>query len=190
LQLEAQRTHPSFPALPKLATSTQHISYRGQDVEIPAGSVILYDMVAPHYDPRVWGPDAADFRPSRWLMPSGYEAPPKCINHCRDQRDMLCPPRGAFVAFSEGHRNCLGKKFAQVAFCTLLATLLRTHSVELVPLGNEADESEANWRRTKEQAARRLQEKTMVISLRVKRDVMVKFVQRGSEKFPRRATKG
>lgn len=122
-------------------------------------------------------------------MPSGYEAPSKSVNHCRDQRDILCPPRGAFVAFSEGHRNCLGKKFAQVGFCTLFATLLRTHSVELMPLGNEADESGANWERTKVEAARRVEEKTLLISMRIKKDVMVRFVRRGAEKFPPRATK-
>jgi cytochrome P450 len=146
-------------------------------------------MVAPHYDPSLWGPDAAAFRPSRWLMPAGYEAPPKCVNHCRDQRDMLCPPRGAFVAFSEGYRNCLGKKFAQVGFCTLFAALLRTHSVELVPQGDAADESEANWAATRQLAARRLEDKTLVVSMRIKRDVMVRFVRRGSESFPPRAAK-
>jgi len=187
--LEAQRTHPSFPALPKVATMDQQITYRGHDIEIPAGTIILYDMVAPHYDPRLWGPDASAFRPSRWLMPSGYEAPPKSINHCRDQRDMLCPPRGAFVAFSEGYRNCLGKKFAQVGFCTLFATLLRTHSVELVPHGDGADESEANWERTKGEAARRIENKTLVISMRINKDVMVRLVRRGAERFPPRAAK-
>jgi cytochrome P450 len=188
-QLEAQRTHPSFPALPKLAVTPQHITYRGHNIDIPAGTVILYDMVAPHYDPGLWGSDATSFRPSRWLMPPGYKAPAKSVNHCRDQPDMVCPPRGAFVAFSEGYRNCLGKKFAQVGFCTLFAALLRTHSVELVPLGDEADESEANWTSTREQAAQRLEDKTMVISMRIKKDVMVRFVRRGKERFPPRAAK-
>jgi Cytochrome P450 len=102
---------------------------------------------------------------------------------------MLCPPRGSFVAFSEGYRNCLGKKFAQVGFCTLLAAMLRTHSVELVPLGDEADESDANWSKTKEQAAHRVEEKRMVVSMRIKKDVMVRFVRRGSESFPPRPSK-
>jgi cytochrome P450 len=172
-----------------LATSAQHVTYRGHNIEIPGGTVILYDMVAPHYDPSVWGLDAATFRPSRWLMPSGYEGPPKSVNHCRDQPNMLCPPRGSFVAFSEGYRNCLGKKFAQVAFCTLLAAMLRTHSVELVPQGDEGDESEANWAKMKNQAAHRVEEKTMVVSLRIKKDVMVRFVRRGSESFPPRPAK-
>lgn len=115
-------------------------------------------------------------------MTSGYEAPPKSVNHCRDQHDMLCPPRGAFVAFSEGYRNCLGKKFAQIGFCTLLAALLRTHSVELVPHGDGA-----NWESMKEEAARRVENKTLVISMRIKKDVMLRFVRRGAEKFPPRA---
>jgi cytochrome P450 len=172
-----------------LAISTQYITYRGHGIEIPGDTVILYDMVAPHYDPNVWGLDAATFRPSRWLMPPGYKAPPKSVNHCRDQPNILCPPRGSFIAFSEGYRNCLGKKFAQVGFCTVLAAMLRTHSVEMVPLGMEADESKENWTKTREQAAHRLEEKTMVVSMRIKRDVMVRFVSRGSESFPPRAAK-
>lgn len=181
--------HPSFSVLPKLAPAAQTITYRGDSIDIPAGSIILYDMVAPHYDPRIWGADADAFKPSRWLMSPGYKAPPKSINHCRDQADMFCPPRGAFVAFSDGFRNCLGKKFAQVAFCTLLATLLRKYSVELVPAGDENNKSDANWTRSKEIAARTLEEKTMLVSLRTKKDVMVRFVERGSETFPPRASK-
>jgi cytochrome P450 len=119
-------------------------------------------------------------------MTSGYKAPPKSVNHCRDQPNILCPPRGSFVAFSEGFRNCLGKKFAQVGFCTLFAAFLRTHSVELVPLGDETDESKENWAKTREQAEHRVEEKTMVVSLRIKKDVMVRFVRRGSERFPPR----
>lgn len=154
------------------------------DFEIPAGAEILYDIVAPQYDERLWGADAPVFRPSRWLMPEGYEAPPKSINHCRDQPNMLCPPRGAFLAFSEGHRNCLGKKFALVGICTLFATLLRTHSIELKPLGDGMDESKENWLKTRAEAAKRVEEKDFLVSMRMKRNTEIRFVKRGTERFP------
>jgi hypothetical protein len=59
----------------------------------------------------------------------------------------------------------------------------------LVLLGDEADKSEANWAKTKEQAAQRVEEKTMMVSMRMKKDVMVRFVKRGSESFPPRTAK-
>lgn len=183
------RCHPSFPSLPKQTTTTQHATYKGVEFDVPADSQIHFDIVAPQYDERIWGPDASMFRPSRWLMPEGYEAPPKTINHCRDQPNMLCPPRGTFLAFSEGHRNCLGKKFALVAICTLFATLLRTHSVELKPLGDEKDESQANWQKTKDEASRRIEEKDFLVSIRLKNEMMVRLVKRGTESFPRRTAK-
>lgn len=187
--LEVLRCHPTFVALPKTTITTQQATYKGHSFDIPANTEVLYDIVGAQYDERIWGPDASTFRPSRWLMPEGYEAPPKTINHCRDQPNMLCPARGAFLAFSEGPRNCVGKKFAEVGVCTLLATLLRTHSIELVPLGDGLDESEQNWIRTRDEAAKKVQEKEFTVSLKIKNDVIVRFVKRGSEAFPRRTSK-
>jgi uncharacterized protein (DUF4415 family) len=67
--------------------------------------------------------------------------------------------------------------------------MLLTHSVELVPQEDGADVSEANWAKTRKHAAQLVEEKKMVVSLRINKDVRIRFVRRGSETFPSRSDK-
>lgn len=131
-------------------------------------------------NPKYWGPDAQDFRPARWLMPSPYVPPPDSLNESTAHADLLCPQKGAFLAFSGGFRGCLGRKFAQVEFCTLMAVLLKDHSIELVPEGGDG------WRETREKALRALDDRETGLAMRMKRNVKVRFVKRGAEGFPSR----
>src|SRR6266536_5551679 len=66
-------------------------------------------------------------------QPSPYTPPPNSSNESTAHEDLLCPQKGSFLAFSGGFRACLGRKFAQVEFCTLIAILLKGHTVELIP---------------------------------------------------------
>jgi hypothetical protein len=76
-------------------------------------------------------------------------------------------------------RNCLGKKFAQVEFCTVIAALLRGWSVELVSEG-------IGWEEKKSETLGMLDDRSTVIALRMKGKVKVRFVRRGYETFPPR----
>jgi hypothetical protein len=76
-------------------------------------------------------------------------------------------------------RNCLGKKFAQVEFCTVIAVLLRKCSVELVAEG-------MGWEEKRRETLGMLDDRRTVIALRMKGKVKVRFVKRGYETFPPR----
>jgi hypothetical protein len=59
---------------------------------------------------QVWGPDAAEFWPERWLEEGGAA-----------QR---VPPY-SYMPFSRGPRNCIGAQFALLEAKTILAMMLR-----------------------------------------------------------------
>jgi hypothetical protein len=115
-------------------------------------------------------------------MPPGYVPPPNSSNEAPAHKDLLCPHKGAFLAFSTGFRACLGKKFAQVEFCTLIAVLFKDYSVELV-----RESKDETWESAKSKAMGKMFDRTTGIAARMKEKVKVRFVKRGSENFPERS---
>ncbi|CZR53265.1 uncharacterized protein PAC_03143 [Phialocephala subalpina] len=182
LMLETLRAYPPLNLLPKHATDAQTFTYRGQTVYVPPNTDISIAIVSTQHNPLYWGPDPWEFRPSRWLMPPGYLPPPNTSNEAPAQDNILCPPKGAFLAFSAGFRACLGKKFAQVEFCTLIAVLLKEYSVELVREGKDE-----KWEEARDKAMAKMFDRTSSIAVRMNEKVRVRFVRRGSERFPVRA---
>jgi cytochrome P450 len=83
------------------------------------GSAVLISPYALHRDERSWGPDAEEFRPSRWLTDDGHfdEAAPG-------------QPRGAYLPFGAGSRMCIGAGFAVMEAVLLLARLATEWRVE------------------------------------------------------------
>ena len=84
---------------------------------LPAGVAVLPSVGAVQSDPRLWGADAKEFRPERWL--EGH------------------PPQNAWIPFGGGVRRCLGAMFAQVEVETVLAGVLRAVELEAVDPGDE-----------------------------------------------------
>lgn len=84
---------------------------------LPAGVAVLPSVGPVQNDPRFWGPDAAEFRPERWLEPD--------------------PPLNAWIPFGGGVRRCIGAMFAQMEVETVMAAVLRAVDLEAV---NPADE--------------------------------------------------
>ncbi|TDL23929.1 cytochrome P450 [Rickenella mellea] len=82
---------------------------------VQKGQVFRIAYLAMQTNPNVWGEDAAEFKPERWLIPGAM--PP---------RNEL--PRGwsNLVAFSDGPRICIGYRLALFEFKVILATLIRT----------------------------------------------------------------
>lgn len=166
--------------VPKENLAGQTLTYRNNPLFIPPDTDITIDVVSTQRNPLYWGDDSQEFRPSRWLMPTGYVAPPNTTNESPGQADILCPPKGAFIAFSAGFRGCLGRKFAQVELCTLLAVLLQDYSIELV------SENGSSFEEAKKQALNAMDDRRTEIAMRMQKAVKVRFVKRGSESFPAR----
>ncbi|XP_075986541.1 cytochrome P450 4c3-like [Anticarsia gemmatalis] len=104
---ECLRFQPTVPALPR---------FIGQDVKLKnytarAGSQCVILAYGIHRDP-VWGPDADQFRPERWLEP-----------------DTLPDISTAFIGFSLGKRSCIGKIYAMTSLKVSLVHLVRKYHV-------------------------------------------------------------
>ncbi|KAL4742578.1 cytochrome P450 [Aspergillus similis] len=87
---------------------------------------ILHTTLSLHLDPSIWGPDAAEFKPSRWLDGSGQ---------------LITPDKSTYLPWSGGPRICPGMKMSQVEFVAAMATLFKNARCEPLPTGgiNEPD---------------------------------------------------
>ena len=98
-------------------------------MNIPPNTLVVPALQTLHTNPRYWGSDSLIWRPSRWIKsPSGLT--PADAGTQASQESLLVPPNGTFIAWSEGARNCPGKKFAQVEFVATMAALFRDHRAQ------------------------------------------------------------
>ncbi len=99
---------------------TCQLSFDGGEtvVTVPGGTHITLNINAIHAHPRYWGPDAMQWRPSRWIQ-TGSDG----------SEQLLIPEKGLYHAWSHGLRPCPGKKFGQVEHVALMASVFRDHTV-------------------------------------------------------------
>lgn len=155
--------------------------------------MIHLDTIALHRHPKYWAPSGkseSDFHPSkympeRWLIANknldatDYGEEEGMGPQGRDTETAFYRPyRGSFLAFSDGSRACLGRKFANVEFVAILSTLFREYSVEL-----EVKEGET-FEQAKERAWAYVENSAAILTLQPKeRNLPVRWVRRGEEKF-------
>lgn len=77
---------------------------------IPKDTTIILAPWAINTCTHLWGPDAADFRPERWLDANG-----------KVNKQGGADSNYSFLTFLHGPRSCIGQKFAQAEFACLLA---------------------------------------------------------------------
>ncbi|KAG0278084.1 hypothetical protein BGZ95_004750 [Linnemannia exigua] len=112
---EALRLYPSVPRNMKICVEDDVLP---NGVEIKKGEFFNWSPWTMGRDTRVWGPDAKEFNPERWL--SGEKNSPF-----------------KFPAFHAGPRTCLGMQFATAEAMTFIATVFRRFRFELVDPINE-----------------------------------------------------
>jgi len=106
---ETLRLYPPAWIGPRRATRT--FDFAG--VTVPAGAPVNYSSYVTHRLPDTWdAPDA--FRPARFA-------------------DRSAIPRGAYVPFGGGSRQCIGMRFGQLEIKAIAARILRAHRLELEP---------------------------------------------------------
>jgi hypothetical protein len=97
------------------------------------------------------------------------------------------PKKGAFIPYSIGHRECVGKRFAQIEMLAVMAVIFRDWSVELVVDGDEGltdGEKKVAWEKTRDMARAHLKsgmEHYMTMQLK-KGLIPLRVVRRGSER--------
>jgi len=107
---ESLRLHPSVPVDMKQVLADDVLP---NGTFVPKGSSVWYTAYGMARSKKIWGEDAAVFRPARWL-------------------EMKQPPDPySYPVFHAGPRECLGKRLAQVEMKALLATVLRDFHLRL-----------------------------------------------------------
>ncbi|KAH9916921.1 cytochrome P450 [Fomitopsis serialis] len=86
----------------------------GQLVHVPVRDGI-------HSDPAIWGPDAEEFRPERWLEEVSGPLP--------EMVKMIRAP-GHLLTFGDGPKTCLGRYFAMAEFKIVISTIIRRFVIE------------------------------------------------------------
>ncbi|KAJ7198983.1 cytochrome P450 [Mycena pura] len=137
------------------------IPYGKGTVVLPPQTRVSTNITGIHANPAVWGPDAKEWRPARWIAPAGgsdyFRSPPPSPGYLQEgfalgslpptpmttpsfSRSpspgaggvrLIKPAKGAFLPFSDGSRMCSGRKFAAVEFCAVLCTILKEHRLEI-----------------------------------------------------------
>ncbi|WPG99081.1 Hypothetical protein R9X50_00188900 [Acrodontium crateriforme] len=88
---------------------------------IPKGTAVKLAVMSANADPNLWGDDANDFRPERWLSDDeGSDRAPGG----QDGTTALggAASKYAYMAFLHGPRNCIAARFAEAELACFLAT--------------------------------------------------------------------
>ncbi|KAI4202142.1 MAG: hypothetical protein LQ350_002809 [Teloschistes chrysophthalmus] len=100
-----------------------------RDVIIPPSTAVNINVQALHTDPQLWGPDALEWRPTRWLQKSSPH----------DKESFISTVEGQFIPWADGPRVCPGQKFAQVEFVRVMFAALGGYRVVPVPVVGQGD---------------------------------------------------
>ena len=89
----------------------------GESLVVPKGTIIQFFIQALHRDPDIWGQDATEFKPERFL--GGVSD--------------ACKNPNAYIPFGVGSRICLGQNFALIEAKIMLSILLSNFSFSISP---------------------------------------------------------
>ncbi|KAL8979669.1 MAG: hypothetical protein Q9177_006080 [Variospora cf. flavescens] len=123
---ETLRLYGSIVFIPRAASHEPQTfnGLDGKEVVLPPSTPVNINVQALHTDPKTWGADSLSWKPSRWLAPPSNGQP--------SSHTFISPPRGSFIPWADGPRDCPGQKFAQVEFVAVMATLLSSYTVKPV----------------------------------------------------------
>lgn len=135
---ESLRLYTIVPSLKWTGENSTTIDVHGKTHFLPPYTVVMASYGSVQTDPKFWGDDSLDFNPSRWI--SGGSGP--------GDEEFLTYKRGSFNGWSEGTRDCPGRKFSQTEFVATMATLFVGHRVE--PVKEKGENLQAACQRVKD----------------------------------------
>ncbi|KAL9635303.1 MAG: hypothetical protein Q9204_002672 [Flavoplaca sp. TL-2023a] len=119
---ETHRHHSTLSiGLPRLVPPGTVITLHS--TPIPPSTTLSIPTYTLHHSPKIWGPTASEFDPSRWspsLITEGQKA--------------------AFMPFGVGPRSCIGRNVAEMELAMVVAGLVRGFEFELRQEGVETRE--------------------------------------------------
>lgn len=112
---ESLRLHPAvgFPLWREVPSGGATISGK----YFPAGTNVGMNPWVAHRNRHVWGVDAEDFRPERWIKSS---------------EDRLRGMHAMFMPFGLGSRTCIGKNISLLEVSKLIPQILRKFDLDIV----------------------------------------------------------
>ena len=115
----------------------QSVTLGDRSYLLPPGTAVNINVQALHTDQEIWGEDALQWRPSRWI--DNFKPPPSVVGAESDKavERIIIPANGAFIPWADGPRVCIGRKFSQVEFVSVIASLISKARVRPVLEGKD-----------------------------------------------------
>ncbi|KAI0042915.1 cytochrome P450 [Auriscalpium vulgare] len=120
---EILRIHPPVPLVQRMcqadttipvSTPIQTVDGPIKSIYVPKKTTVMVNVRAINRDPSIWGPDAAELKPERWLSPL-----PETVTQAR-----IPGVYSNTLTFFGGGHACIGFKFAQLEMKVVLAELI------------------------------------------------------------------
>ncbi|KAH7654876.1 Unspecific monooxygenase protein [Dioscorea alata] len=119
-------------------------------ITVPAGAIIVVPPELVHLDNSIWGKEACQFNPNRFLSKVlchghscvGGKPDPVSVTSlegtsqdCQESEETTfrfnAPNKNMFLSFGSGTRACVGQEFTVLGISTLLAALLQEYEVRI-----------------------------------------------------------
>lgn len=165
MKYEVLRVHSAIPNAVRISPPDQSVnlgfrhpsSPSHHKLVVPPNTFVMPNFYALNLLPSLWGPDANQFKPQRWiesvpnsaervhasngsnspqnstrsLLGESLKAEPSSLDN---PRNSVSPHGAIFVVWAHGPRVCPGKKFSQVEYVAVMTTLLSHYKIE--PVGD------------------------------------------------------
>ena len=126
---ETLRLEPPFPrGFPREVGPGAVVVMPGTDRPLPSGTEVWSSSYVLARLPDIWGPDAAEWKPERWLQGDD-----------KGSEDDAGSLESRFLVFGKGARGCIGRDIAMTTILEVISLVLRRWQVS-----SEVDEMEGS----------------------------------------------
>ncbi|XP_013148149.1 PREDICTED: cytochrome P450 4V2-like [Papilio polytes] len=113
---ESMRLYCVVPIVARNIDRDLYLPFSG--VTLPTGTSAVVGAFAVHRSKVEWGPNADEFDPNRFLPERSIGRHP-----------------AAFLPFSYGSRNCIGRNFGMIIMKSLISSIVRSYKMEALEIG-------------------------------------------------------
>jgi cytochrome P450 len=106
-----------YPTIPMNRREAMKDTVIGDGIPVKKGEFVVLHPYAMARLPSLWGPDAAEFKPERWIDPTTGE--------------LIKVSSTKFLLFGSGPRTCIGMKLAMLEMRVVTANLIKRYQFSL-----------------------------------------------------------